>query len=260
MAAEHRPRAGSRRCPAAARPGPARCLPARPRHRRRGRHQPGRARGLPRRPPCRHGRQARARHPRQRDRPVPHRGPPARLGTGPAAGRDALPRRPAAPHRTAAPGASRARNGPGRAARQPRPRGEPRLPAGHDHPDPLRAEGLRRPQAAVRLRHRRRRRRSLPALLQPQDEARGTRPPRRRTAGPDPRPAAAGRWPLPARDRAVPPAGEEPGREDPGQQRNLPPGALPLAGTLRRPRRARPARAPDTPSMEAHTGNHPDQP
>ena len=33
-----------------------------------------------------------------------------------------------------------------------------------------------------------------------------------------------------------PPAGEEPGRQVPGQQRNLPPGSLPLAGTLRRPR------------------------
>src|SRR5208283_4992720 len=85
----------------------------------------------------------------------------------------------------------------------------------------------------------------VPALLQPQDETRGARPPRRRTAGPDPRPAAAGPGPLPVRDRADPPAGEEPGRQDPGQQRNLPSGALPLAGTLRRPRRARPARAPD---------------
>ena len=47
----------------------------------------------------------------------------------------------------------------------------------------------------------------------------------------DPRPAAAGPGPLPVRDRAVPPAGEEPGREDPGQQLHLPAGALPLAGT-----------------------------
>ena len=37
------------------------------------------------------------------------------------------------------------------------------------------------------------------------------------------RPAAAGPGRWPGRDRAVPPAREEPGRQDPGQQRHLPP-------------------------------------
>ena len=69
----------------------------------RRRDQPGRARGLPRRPPRRHGRQGGTRRSRQHHRPVPDRGPPARLGPGPAAGRDDLPRRPASPHRAAAP-------------------------------------------------------------------------------------------------------------------------------------------------------------
>ena len=120
VAAEHRPEPGSGR-PAAARPDPARRLPPRPRRHRRRRHQPGRARGLPRRPPAPWA-AGRSTAPTSAPRAVPHRGPPARLGTGPAGGRDAVPRRPAAPHRAAAPGPGRARDGPGRAARQPRPR------------------------------------------------------------------------------------------------------------------------------------------
>ena len=52
-------------------------------------------------------------------------------------------------------------------------------------PDPLRPARHRRPTAAARLCRPRRRRRALPALLQPQDETRGTGPHRRRTPRPD---------------------------------------------------------------------------
>ena len=57
----------------------------------------------------------------------------------------------------ASPGGRRARDGPGRGPREPGPLGQPRLPADHRDPDPLRAADLRR---AVRLpcglrRHRR---------------------------------------------------------------------------------------------------------
>ena len=62
------------------------------------------------------------------------------------------------------------------------------------------------------------------------------------------------------RNRAVPPPGQEPGREDPGQQLDLPAGALSLAGMLRCPRRARPARASDTPSVAAHARDRPYKP
>ena len=46
----------------------------------------------------------------------------------------------------------------------------------------------------------------------------------------------------------------------PADRRHLPGSALPLAGELRHPRRARQARSPDPPSVEAHAGNGPDQP
>ena len=48
------------------------------------------------------------------------------------------------PRRAAAPRPGRARHGPGRAARQPPPLARPRLPAGHDHPHPLRPARHRR--------------------------------------------------------------------------------------------------------------------
>ena len=84
---------------------------------------------------------------------------------------------------------------------------EPRLPADHPHPDPLRAADLRRHRAPLRLRRPRRRRRTLPALLQPEDETRGARPRRRRAGGPDHRPAGARPGPLAGRDPGpVPPA------------------------------------------------------
>ena len=58
VAAEHRPRPGSRRPSGRCASYPVRRLPPCPRRRRRGRHQPGRPRALPRRPACRDGRQA----------------------------------------------------------------------------------------------------------------------------------------------------------------------------------------------------------
>ena len=67
-----------------------------------------------------------------------------------------------------------------------------------------------------------------------------------------------GRYPL--RDRAVPPDIQEPRRPDAGQQPHLPAGPLPLAGTLRHPRRARRTGASHAPSVEAHAGHPPHQP
>ena len=84
----------------------------------------------------------------------------------------------------AAPGPGRARHGPGRAARQPRPLAQPR-PAALLTLILMRC-GLRVSDAlqpAVRLHRPRRRRRPLPALPQPQDETRGPGPHRRGSRG-----------------------------------------------------------------------------
>ena len=59
---------------------------------------------------------------------------------------------------------------------------------------------------------------------------------------------------------AVPPAERQPQRAPARLQPHLPRRALPLAGRLRHPRRARAAGAPDPPSMAAHSGDGPDQP
>ena len=148
------------------------------------------------------------------ERVLPGR-PPARLGRRHAARRRGLlPRglpqaRPEAPQ-----GGRRAHHGPGRGPRQPGPVGQPVLPAHHPHPDPLRPADHRRLQAPRRLRRHRRRRRSLPPLLQPQDAARSTRPDRRGTRRADRRPAAAHRRTLARRDpRAVPQAAGKPAPE-----------------------------------------------
>ena len=76
----------------------------------------------------------------------------------------------------ASPRPCRPRHGPGRAARQPRQAAQPCLPAHHADPHPLRAADLLSGRAALRLHRYRRRRRSLPALLQHQDETRGPCP------------------------------------------------------------------------------------
>ena len=84
----------------------------------------------------------------------------------------------------ASPRAGRPRHGPGRRPRQPRPVGQPRLPAHHRHPHPLRAADLQRRHPAARLRRHRRRRRPLPALPQHQDETRSARAHRRANSSP----------------------------------------------------------------------------
>ena len=157
------------------------------------------------------------------------------------------PRRP----RSAAPGPGRARDDPGRAARQPRPPEQPRLPAGHAHPHPLRPAGLRRAEAALdcavtddsgasylRYRNHKMKREALVPI---DDELLALiRGQQQRILGRYPSPAVL--FPRPAKT----------GREDPSAAR-LPARALPLAGRLRRPRRARAARASDSPSMEAYS-------
>ena len=109
---------------------------------------------------------------------LPHRGPPARMGSRPARQRDDLPRGLPQARGKAAPGAGRARHGPGRGPRQPGPVDRPRPPADHAHPDPLRAARRGRLQAALRTASSADGAGALPALLQPQDETRGARPPR----------------------------------------------------------------------------------
>ena len=136
---------------------------------------------------------------------------------GPAAGRDALPRATSRTRRpSCCPGRWPSTSWPrSRTARQPRPVGQPRLPADHPHPDPLRAAHLRRPEACPST-ARRRRRQGAPYLrycnhkmkreaLVPIDEE---------LAGPDPRPAAARPGPLARRDSVLfPRPAQEPGRE-----------------------------------------------
>ena len=122
-------------------------LPGSPCSRRRsGIHRPPAAGTLPGRPVS----QSRPEHPPGArlgaERVLPGH-PPARLGQRRAARRRGLlPRglpqtRPAAP-----PGGRRARDGPGRGPREPGPLGQPRLPAAHRHPDPLRAADQQRRQ------------------------------------------------------------------------------------------------------------------
>jgi hypothetical protein len=136
--------------------------------------------------------------------------------------------------------------------------GQPRLPAHHPDPHPLRPADLLSRRTGLRLHGHRRRRRPLPALLQHQDETRGPRSHRRRALRADRRAAAAGAPALPRRrPGAVPPAERQPQRAQAHLQPYLPQRARPLAGSLRHPRRARAARAPNPPSMEAHAGHGP---
>ena len=77
----------------------------------------------------------------------------------------------------------------------------------------------------------------------------------------DRRAEAAGAAALPRRrPGAVPPAERQSQRAQAHIRPHLPRCALPLAGRLRHPRRARAAGAPDPPSMEAYSGDGPDQP
>jgi hypothetical protein len=139
--------------------------------------------------------------------------------------------------------------------------GQPRLPADHHDPDPLRAADLQRRQPSLGLRRHRRRRRPLPALLQHQDETRGPRAHRRRAPRHDQRPARPRPPPVAGRHpRAVPPAADEPGRNPAGRRLHLPGSPLLLAGRLRHPRRARATGPSNPPSMASHSGNGPDQP
>ena len=107
---------------------------------------------------------------------VPHADPPARLGRHPAARACSSPRttRQREARQCPAPGTGRARHGPGRGPRQPRPLD---YPAFRLITLILIQCGLR--SAALTLAFdciaRDRRRRPLPALLQPQNETRSTR-------------------------------------------------------------------------------------
>src|SRR6266542_3032401 len=162
---------------------------------------------------CPPGRPAMPRPARRRVGRLPDRDPPARLGRHAPGQRRAVLRGLPQTRRTASPRARRTRHGTTRPARQPRPVGQPRLPADHPHPDALRPADLLRRHAALRLRRHRRRRRPLPALLQHQDETRGPGPDRRRTPPRDRRTTAADPATLPGRRAgAVPPAEQQPRR------------------------------------------------
>ena len=144
-------------CPRRPGPGPLRNLARRPGRERRHRGgYPAAARALPRRPACRVRRQETAKRTHREPQRLPHRGPPARMGPWPASQRDDLPRGLPQARGTTAPGARRARHGPDRGSRQPRPVGRSRPPPDHAHPDPVRAARRRRLQAALGL-HRPRR-------------------------------------------------------------------------------------------------------
>ncbi len=245
------------------RPGthPARRGPRRIRRHADQRDQPGRPRALSRGLGRRDGRQEGTPRPHRAGRHVLPRRPPPPVGSGPPRGRGDLPRGLPPPGPAAPAGPGRRRHGPGRGSRQPRPVGEPGLPADHPHPHPLRAADHRRHRHRRRLRRPRRRRRTLPPLLQPEDEARGTRAHRRRTGIPHRRPAGTQPVPVARRHPGPVPAPHDQHRRHPARRRrHLPGSALPLAGELRHPRRARQARAPNSPSMAAHARDDPDQP
>jgi hypothetical protein len=197
---------------------------------------------------------------RRRAERLPAGDPPARLGRRTAGQRGDLPRGHPRPRHPASPRPRRPRHGTSRAARQPRPAGQPRIPADHHDPHPLRPADLISRPAALRMPGHRRRRRPLPALLEHQDETRGPCPHRRRTAPPGRRAAATGAAALPLRRAsAVPPPDPQPRRPQARLLPHLPLRAQPLAGELRHPRRARPARPPDPAPVAPHAGHRPDQ-
>ncbi|MGW0821909.1 tyrosine-type recombinase/integrase [Streptomyces sp. NPDC002845] len=154
LAAEHRPQRqpGRHRHPG---PQPLLRLPGQspPRRRHARPRGPGRAGTLPRRPGP-----GSALDPfpqpghRLAERVLPRRAPP-RLGSQPPGECDLLPRRLPPTRQAAAPGAGRARDGPGRTARQPRPLAQPRRPCADLDPHALWAAGRRCLQLGLRLRH-----------------------------------------------------------------------------------------------------------
>ena len=99
-----------------------------------------------------------------------------RLGRHPLRQHGHLPRGLAQAAQAPAARPRRADRGPAGDKRRPGPVGQPGLPADHRDPDPLRPGGRRRCQAPLQLPRHRRRRRPLPAVLQPQDETGGAGP------------------------------------------------------------------------------------
>src|SRR6266704_1554581 len=160
-----------------------------------------------------------------------------------------------------APPRRRARHAAGRGRGPPRQVGQPRLPADHPHPRPVRAADLLRPDSGVRLRRPRQPGRPLPAVLQHENEKGSTRAHRRGTRRRHPRPAGTRHQPVAGRDTgAVPAPPAQHHRTACHDQRDLPGCPLPLAGTLRHPRRARRTGASHSPSVEAHAGHPSHQP
>ena len=137
-------------------------LPGSPCPRRRpGIHRPHAAGTLPGRP---------GRQPQSEQLPgtclgaerIPPRHPTARLGRRlPARHCGLLSRGLPQARPAASPGGRRPCDGPGRGPREPGPLGQPRLPADHHDPDPLRAADLQRRQPSLGLHRHRRRRRPL---------------------------------------------------------------------------------------------------
>ncbi len=115
---------------------------------------------------------------------------------------------------------------------------------------------LLRTHPPFRLRQPRSRRRPLPALRQHQDETGGTGSHRRGTRRADPGPAAASTATMAGRhaDPVPPPKRQHP-RRPRHRQPVLPGRPERLAGTLRHPRRARPAGPRDTAPVASHAGN-----
>ena len=102
-----------------------------------------------------------------------------------------------------APPRRRARHAAGRGRGPPRPVGQPRLPADHPDPRPVRTADLLRPDPGVQLRHPRQPGRPLPAVLQHENEKGSTRAHRRGTRRRHPRPAGTRHQPVAGRDAAL---------------------------------------------------------
>ena len=216
---------------------PLRGVPVHPRGRDHPpRHRP-RARGtLPGLPA--HGR-ARCPGPHHAHRSAEHLpadDPPQRLGRRSAvAHRDGVQRRLPQATRAGAPVTARERHGASRRPRQPGPLQRPELAADHRHPHPLRAAHHLRHDPRLRLPGHRRRRGTLPALPQPEDETGSARPHRRRAPADDQPSPAADRGALARGPRAVPTHESQHRGHPPGRSPRLPRRPGSLAARLRRP-------------------------